>query len=302
MWNGKSSNSALDKGLAMAAGLITLMWMVLGSGVALGQDGVDSRCTQPGETACVDWERGLAIAIGTGAPASTARNAAQKNITAMRAARLDAYRNILELVKGVNLDTSSTLKNMMVENDTVNSAISGRLHGLRPVGKTRYFSDGSVTVKIEAQLRQVIPQELYAGEEMGPPRELGEPSSMDSVRQSSLSGTTAYTGLIIDARGTGVVPAMSPKVFDPQGNEVYGSAYVDREFVVSLGMVGYVKGVDKARENDRVKGNPALVKAVESRGGNKADLVVSQADADALRDMSKRQTFLKEARVLIVID
>ena len=111
-----------------------------------------------------------------------------------------------------------------------------------------------------------------------------------------------YSGLIIDARGTEVTPAMSPKVYDPEGREVYGSAYVSREFAVSQGMVGYVKELERARESDRVQGNPAVVKAVRAEGPNRADVVISQEDADAIRAAAQQQTFLREARVMIVLD
>ena len=41
---------------------------------------------------------------------------------------------------------------------------------------------------------------------------------------------------IIDAKGLNAKPAMSPKVVDENGQEVYGSAYVSREFAVQQGM------------------------------------------------------------------
>jgi hypothetical protein len=60
--------------------------------------------------------------------------------------------------------------------------------------------------------------------------------------------------------------------------------------------------MEQARQSDRVQGNPAVVKAVEAKGANKADLVLSQADADALRTLAQQQTFLREARVMVVLD
>jgi hypothetical protein len=95
---------------------------------------------------------------------------------------------------------------------------------------------------------------------------------------------------------------MSPKIYDPEGKEVYGSAYVSREFAIQQGIVGYVKTVDQARENDRVKGNPAVVKAVSAKGPSKADLVLSKEDAEQLKTLSQQQTFMREARVMIVLD
>ena len=76
--------------------------------------GLDQRCTQMGDSACVDWDRGVVMAKGLGAPASSAKNTAQKNATALRAAKLDAARNMLEMIKGINLSSSTTMRDAMV--------------------------------------------------------------------------------------------------------------------------------------------------------------------------------------------
>ena len=287
----------MKRALWLAGVLIFLPALSWGQGNQQGS--IDARCTQPSEQACVDWNNGLAIAVGSGAPATWAKTAAQKNISATRAARLDAARNLMELIKGVHLNTSSDIQGMMVANDTVQTSIQGRLFGIRPVERPRYFSDGSVQVKLEARLREIIPEELYL-DSQGPPRQLGGP--LGSPVGSPLNTSQAYTGLIIDARGTGIQPALSPKVYDPQDREVYGSAYVSREFAVSQGMAGYVKSIEAASATDRVRGNPAVIKAEQAVGANKADVVISQADADALRAIAQQQTFLREARVMIVLD
>jgi hypothetical protein len=264
------------------------------AGAQAGQS-VDVSCTTPNDRACIDWNRQVAIAVGMGVPASFATTAGQKNVTALRAARLDAARNLLELIRGVNITSDSSLQQAMVTSDQVRTSIEGALNGIREVGNPKYFSDGSIQVRLEASLRQVIPPEVYLG-----PQEVSAPSAPSAP--SNVSGGSVYTGLIVDGRGTGVTPAMSPKVYDPEGKEVYGSAFVSREFAIAQGIVGYVKSVDQARASDRVKGNPALVKAVSAKGPSKADLVLSKEDAETLRTLSQQQTFMREARVMIVLD
>ena len=261
--------------------------------------GGNAGCTTPDERACIDWSRQVAIAVGTGVPAGFATTAGQKNVTALRAARLDAARNLLELIQGVNLTSDSSLQQAMVASDQVRTSVEGSLNSIREVGNPKYFSDGSIQVRLEASLRQIIPPDLY----LGPPQELGAPgSSAAAPAPSNVNAGAAYTGLIVDARGTGVTPCMSPKIYDPDGNEVYGSAYVSRDFAISQGIVGYVKSVDQAQGTDRVKGNPALVKAIAVKGPNKSDLVISKEDAATLRQLAQQQTFLREARVMIVLD
>ena len=263
--------------------------------------GLDQRCTQMGESACVDWDRGVVMAEGLGAPASSAKNIAQKNATALRAAKLDAARNMLEMIKGINLSSSTTMRDAMVQNDTVRTQVQGRLFGLRPSGKPRYFSDGSVSILMEASLRQTIPDEALTSSTGGAPREISGPSS-GSSGSARLDPGKVYTGLIIDARGSGAQPAMSPKIYDEEGNELYGSAYVDQEFVQKHGMAGYVRDLDQALANDRVQGTPAVLKALSSSGANQTDLILSKSDADQLRGLADHLNFLREARVVIVLD
>ncbi len=263
--------------------------------------GLDQRCTQMGDSACVDWDRGVVMAEGLGAPASSAKNTAQKNATALRAAKLDAARNMLEMIKGINLSSNTTIRDAMVQNDTVRTQIQGRLFGLRPSGKPRYFSDGSVSIIMEASLRQTIPDEALTSSTGEAPSEISGPSS-GSSGSARLDPGRVYTGLIIDARGSGAQPAMSPKIYDEEGNELYGSAYVDQEFVQKHGMAGYVRDLDQALANERVQGTPAVLKALSSSGANQTDLILSKSDADQLRSLADHLNFLREARVVIVLD
>lgn len=282
--------------LVAGAGLNARSAAAQGAPAPTGQ-GVDARCTTPNDRACIDWSRQMAIAVGTGVPAGFATTPGQKNVTALRAARLDAARNLLELIRGVNITSDSTMQSAMVSNDQVRSSVEGSLNSIREVGTPKYFSDGSIQVRLEASLRQIVPPDLY----LGAPQQIGGPGSAPPG-PSTVSAGAAYTGLIVDGQGTGVTPAMSPKIYDPDGNEVYGSSYVSRDFAISQGIVGYVKSVDQARDTDRVKGNPALVKAIAAKGPSKSDLVISKEDAATLRDLAKQQTFLREARVMIVLD
>jgi hypothetical protein len=116
------------------------------------------------------------------------------------------------------------------------------------------------------------------------------------------ASSTVYTGLIVDARGTGVRPAMVPKIRNEEGREVYGSAFVNRQYAVEQGMVGYLKDVEAAKTNPRVTDRPFLVKALKADGPNKTDLVISNNDAQVLHGMKEHLSFLEKARVIVVVD
>jgi hypothetical protein len=95
---------------------------------------------------------------------------------------------------------------------------------------------------------------------------------------------------------------MSPKVQDENGQEVYGSAFVSREYAVQQGMSGYAKNVDAARTNQRVTDNPLLLKGLRVEGAGQSDIVISNADASMLRSASENLSFMKKCRVMIVVD
>ena len=115
-------------------------------------------------------------------------------------------------------------------------------------------------------------------------------------------GGNLYTGLIIDARGLDARPAMSPKIVDETGKEVYGSAYVSREFAVQQGMSGYARDLTSAQQNPRVANNPLIVKGLRTQGPGKSDIVISNADAAKILSSSENLSFLQKCRVMIVLD
>jgi hypothetical protein len=110
-----------------------------------------------------------------------------------------------------------------------------------------------------------------------------------------------YTGLIFDAQSLSFIPSASPKILDEDGREVYGSAYVDKEWVEKQGIAGYAKSLEEAKANQRVSGNPLVIKAMKVTGANNRDLIISNGDARKIRELAKNINFLDRAKVMIVV-
>jgi hypothetical protein len=111
-----------------------------------------------------------------------------------------------------------------------------------------------------------------------------------------------YTGLIVDARGLGVKPAMAPKILNEDGKEVYGSAWISRDYAVREGMVGYLKDPVQAQTNPRVTDKPLMVKALRAAGDARVDMVITNADAAMLHNASENLSMLQKCRVIILVD
>lgn len=114
-------------------------------------------------------------------------------------------------------------------------------------------------------------------------------------------GQSVVTGLIVDAGHLSFNPTASPKILDEEGRQVYGSAYLEKQWVEKHGVVGYAKSIDEAKGNPRVAGSPYVVKAIRVTGPNNRDLVISGEEARKIREMSKHLNFLDQAKVMIVV-
>ena len=121
------------------------------------------------------------------------------------------------------------------------------------------------------------------------------------ISSGALFSQTVYTGLIFDAQSLSFTPSASPKILDEEGREVYGSAYVSKEWAEKQGIVGYTKTLEDAKGNQRVAGNPLVIKALKVTGPNGKDLVISNEDARKIRDLAKHINFLDKAKVMIVV-
>jgi hypothetical protein len=112
----------------------------------------------------VNWTQGVVTAKGSGAPPSKGvTNVAQARLMAERAAKADALRNLLETVKGVRVDSETTVESFTTKSDRVLTRVSGIVIGARLVD-TKYLSDGAVevtmSINLTGELLAVMLQEL----------------------------------------------------------------------------------------------------------------------------------------------
>jgi hypothetical protein len=262
----------------------------------------------------INWSDRIITAIGIGTPPEKYYGKPQARPMALRAAQLDAYRNLLEVTRGVRVDSTTMVRDSMVESDVIRSQVEGMVKGGQIV-KKEYLSDGTVEVTLAISLnggfaQLILPKDIKQVPEIkaiSPPpltpleeRKVGEASLPLSPEPAT--PPTIYTGLVVDARGLNGRPSMSPKVFDENGLEVYGSAYVSREFAVQQGMAGYARNLTAAQANPRVTNEPLTLKGLRTEGPGRCSFVISNADAAKIRSASENLSFLKKCRVMIVFD
>ena len=246
------------------------------------------------DAGAINWQDQVIRATGIGAPNPKMPLAAQR-AGALEAAKRVALRNLLETVKSMSITSETTVENAMVQSDMIRTQVSGIIRNFKVVD-TRYMSTGDVEVDVEVPISGVLANTLLP-QQMG-----GGVLPNYGTPPPPTVANAVYTGLIIDARGAGVRPAMAPKIVDEQGNEIYGSGFVSRDYAVQIGVVGYEKDVNRAKKNERVTDNPLIVKALRAAGSNKNDIVISNNDAQKIVSASKNLNFMEQCKVMVILD
>lgn len=83
----------------------------------------------------VDWEKGSITVVGMGVAPPNAVNQAHARMMARRAAVADGYRQLAENIKGVNVNAETTVENMMVTSDVVNTKVSACIKGAQVISE-----------------------------------------------------------------------------------------------------------------------------------------------------------------------
>ncbi|MDI6795477.1 MAG: LPP20 family lipoprotein [Desulfatibacillaceae bacterium] len=267
-----------------------------------------------GAKGIIDWTGGYMEAVGTGTPPARYYGKPQAWPMALRAAQLDAFRNLLEAAQGVRIDSETTVLNFATQMDSIKAQVEGMVKGAQIV-KREYLSDGTVEVTLRMPIKggftqlmlptevRQIPQIRVERPSAPPAQPLAQAEPNQLLPEpEEVTAPVVYTGLVVDARGLAARPAMAPRVLDEDGREVYGAAFVSREFAVQQGMAGYSRNVALAQENMRVAAFPLTVKGIRTEGEGRADIVIPRSAANRLRASSENLAFLKNCRVMIVLD
>ena len=250
------------------------------------------------ENGSVDYSAQAINSIGIGFVPTNAVNAGQARRMALRIAKQDALRQLIEIVNGVTLTSETTMSGAMVD-DVINTKVRGFIRGARQVGQPKYLSDTSVEVEFTVPMTGISDIIL-------PPVTLAAAPTNNTggVGTTAAPTTTAggVSGLIIDARGLKARPAMAPRILDQNGNAIYGPGKYDRKYAVSNGVAGYSKTLEAAQKDPRVTGNPLVIKGVAISGTNRTDIVVSNSDVSRIDVADRNGNILKDCRVLILLD
>jgi hypothetical protein len=249
-------------------------------------------CITQFKNGAINWTTGNISAIGKAFPKD---NHETSHETVPGLARADANRQIIAILKQIKIKPSLSVGDYASKNDIILAGIEKTARDAF-ILKQYYTSALAVEIMIETSmfggfLQLVLPEEIRQIPKINP-----------EILQKNIKTIKAplYTGLIVDATGLGVEPVLNPVIVSEQGQDIYSSVFISRDFAVKNGACKYICNMDQALKDKRIGNNPLILKGLRKEGKPNTVIVISMSDYGLLEKTTERHRFLKECRIIIV--
>jgi hypothetical protein len=231
----------------------------------------------------VNWTEGVVLSrdSATGpAPRGTGALASQAAVQAAR-------QGLWGLLDHVRLDATQMLGPVIRQAEAQRQELEA-LVARAMVVETRYLPGRTVEMTVQLPLAGRLTALTLAPPSVSTPD--GEPRA-----------EAAHTGVVIDARGLAIQPALLPRIVDEQGQPLYAPDLVDVEAAVQQGYIAYARAFDQAPAQTRIGERPLVLRALRVAGASRVDLVLGNPEATRIRDYAATRRLVRQCRVLIVM-
>ncbi|MCP3955253.1 MAG: hypothetical protein GY697_23990 [Desulfobacterales bacterium] len=282
--------------------IIAVLALMLMDKPAMGQE-VLPDCIQTFAAGEINWRNGKITATGFSEPAKKKTGGQAVRNEALSAARKKAVNTLAGLISGLSLSGGQTVLDKMAAAPSIAEKVSEMVSSASVVQQT-FMSDGAAEIVIEMSLyggfaQLILPEDIRHIEAIQPVNVIKDKPGPTGKADA---GRSPAGGLVIDARGLGITPAMMFAVIDESGKPVYGSAFISREYAVQWGMAAYVRRIPVGNVIPRVSPGSLVIKGLRAVGVGKSDIVISNADATKLKGAVENLILLRQGRVVIVLD
>lgn len=283
--------------------------------VAIAQTALTSRMVglveKIGDKGKIDWQYGVIYAKGIGAIPTNERNGAKAYLKARRYALMTALENLLMVTDKVRVDATAYAEDFEAKSERIRTEVRGFVKGAEVVHEQKITLNGAPAVEVTVAVRMygeeglsriLMPEVAESSQPIALPV-VTKPVGQSAPVPVTPSAGNAYTSVIIDTRGLGIRPAMSPKIRRQDGTEVWGTVNASTDFVIEQGIVAYAKSLEEAKAHKRAGNHPLILRAVGyAKTPGRCDPVLSDNDVRLLLTANDNSSFLNEYRVIFVID
>lgn len=274
---------------------------------------------EEGVPGSIDWVNGYIIGYGFGS-AKPGINKALARAASVRAAKVDAMRNLLETIKGVNIDSSTLVENFMAKKDVISARVDGVIKGAQMISHKTEWLEGSPLTTVEMRVcisasgegcspgkslvsaldltkfkdSQQIPKQVYKGE-------TAQPQAVPQKIDYQYDSGKPVTGVIFSLQGYYYKRVVLPVISTKEKNDlktVYSFRFVEPRIIRTYGIVRFADTLDQAKNIKKI-GDNVMVVPVENVTDVNA-IIISRANAQKVYETTRHgNDYLKKAKVVI---
>lgn len=127
-----------------------------------------------------------------------------------------------------------------------------------------------------------------------------ETTSSSSEASDQAVSQTTVTGLVVNASGINVKPALNPQIVSESGEEIYGFKKANRDFRRLNGLASYAPDMKDACLDKRVTEKPFVMNAKSLSKDKPCIIIVSNEEALKFNEYKNSNRVLEHCRVIIV--
>ena len=274
----------------------------------------------------VNWVQGYITAIGNGT-ATPSGNRVKDKLRATRVAELVAQRTLLETIKGVKIDSSTRVEDLIVKKDIVDSHVAGIIKDAQIIKREVNWEDNIPLATVELRVclsngiegcsignslmnvlnidhknePSYVPQERL----ITPIDVKKEPIPLlPEIQKKSITYdlNKPVTGVIFDLEGRAFERQLLPVIITlAYGNKqvtVYSVKSVKPSVIRSYGVVRYTDSREQAIRNPYITGNIVVIPVADVTKENM--IVIDSEAAHVLYETTMHgNEYLSEAKVII---
>ncbi len=283
-------------------------------------------------TCKINWTGGFITCEGESAEG-------QSSYAAKLSAKVIAQRNLLEVIRGVQIDSAMTIKDGMFSSDVIHSRVSGVVKGAQLISnkydKKEKYAVATLKLQMGKDLLSALlsdPKLLSWNEKIekawnsfsivananaatySPSEKATIQKVLEDLRKrNDEKGTeyltsvlnemedSVYSGILIDVSEIdNFKKAMIVKLVDESGKEVYPAKIVSKKTLLKRNTsVGYIYGLKDARESKRVKSKPIEIKAKAVYKKRYSNIVLTKEQLAVIESLAP--AILQKAKVILVM-
>lgn len=229
----------------------------------------------------IDWTASKLVVEASG----VSNTGAWKDVRAIeQSAFLQLEPRVEELARQVRFSGDAAAGDLLGDAGPVADSLEEGL-GSWTVVETRYYQSGKVELRAELPLQAWLRPALLS-QAAGPPPAEGQRADA--------------TGLVVDARGLDLRPALAPRLLAPDEQVLYAIATLTEEAAALSTPVVWTSEPSDAVAIKRAGDKPLFVRATSVVGGS--DLVLDREDAARVRAVAANSAILSSAKVVVVVD